>query len=350
VWVHTARYLVAEPGHAVHRTPNCGLSPLPARTVSRLSMPLLESYYDCLGLKRTADMSEINKAFRKLSLKAHPDRFVGGRAEAEVALSKIAEAYEVLSNPARRAIYDQYGERGLKEGVPDGKGSLSGGKYRFNNNAMEIFANFFGTSSPFADILGKVGDDAPPEFYGELTGMQLPFSKQKAPPVQATVEVTLAEVYNGAQKTVSYARKKLGDGGVTSVEKVETQLYVEPGWEEGLVATLEDLGDQGVHVLPGDVDIYMTIAPDPLWSRSGTSLFFKHELTLTEALTGKLVDVPTFDNRTLSIPVTKVVSPGDSQTVPGEGICGGDLVICFDILFPKTLTPAQKKAIKAVDM
>jgi DnaJ-class molecular chaperone len=341
-------------------------------------------------------MSEINKAFRKLSLKAHPDRFVGGRAEAEVALSKIAEAYEVLSNPARRAIYDQYGERGLKEGVPDGKGSLSGGKYRFNNNAMEIFANFFGTSSPFADILGKVGDDAPPEFYGELTGMQLPFSKQKAPPVQATVEVTLAEVYNGAQKTVSYARKKLGDGGVTSVEKVETQLYVEPGWEEGLVATLEDLGDQGVHVLPGDVDIYMTIAPDPLWSRSGTSLFFKHELTLTEALTGKLVDVPTFDNRTLSIPVTKVtrreelpsraqlgrreasscchqmpaarrtpltrvapremrvmrqvVSPGDSQTVPGEGICGGDLVICFDILFPKTLTPAQKKAIKAVDM
>jgi len=277
-------------------------------------------------------------------------RILAARAEAEVALSKIAEAYEVLSNPARRAIYDQYGERGLKEGVPDGKGSLSGGKYRFNNNAMEIFANFFGTSSPFADILGKVGDDAPPEFYGELTGMQLPFSKQKAPPVQATVEVTLAEVYNGAQKTVSYARKKLGDGGVTSVEKVETQLYVEPGWEEGLVATLEDLGDQGVHVLPGDVDIYMTIAPDPLWSRSGTSLFFKHELTLTEALTGKLVDVPTFDNRTLSIPVTKVVSPGDSQTVPGEGICGGDLVICFDILFPKTLTPAQKKAIKAVDM
>lgn len=313
-------------------------------------MPVLESYYDCLALKRSADADEIKKAFRKLSLKSHPERASGSRAEAEVVFSKITEAYEVLSNPARRAIYDQYGERGLKEGVPDGKGNLKGGKYRFNNNAMEIFASFFGTSSPFADILGQAGDDAPPEFYGELTGMQLPFSKQKAPPVQATLEVTLAEVYNGAQKTVSYARKKLSEDGVTSEEKVETQLYVEAGWEAGLVATLEDLGDQGVHVLPGDVEIYMVIVADPLWSREGTTLYFNHELSLTEALTGKVVDVPTFDNRILSIPVTKVVAPGDSQVVPGEGICGGELVICFDIQFPKTLTPAQKEKIKALRM
>lgn len=313
-------------------------------------MPVLESYYDCLGIKRTADAQDIKKAFRKLSLKNHPERAIGSRTEAVVLFSKIAEAYEVLSNPARRAIYDQYGERGLKEGVPDGKGNLTGGKYRFNDNAMEIFASFFGTSSPFADILGLVGDSSPPEFYGELTGMQLPFSKQKAPPVHATLEVTLAEVYNGAMKTVSYARKKLGDDGVTSEETVETQLYVEPGWEAGLVATLQDLGDQGVHVLPGDVEIYMVIMADPLWKRDGTTLYFKQELTLTEALTGKVVDVPTFDNRTLSIPVTKIVAPGDSQVVPGEGICGGELVICFDLVFPKTLTPEQKKKIKALGM
>merc|ERR1711988_672068 len=253
--------------------------------------------------------------------KNHPERAIGSRTEAVVLFSKIAEAYEVLSNPARRAIYDQYGERGLKEGVPDGKGNLTGGKYRYNDNAMEIFASFFGTSSPFADILGQVGDSSPPEFYGELIGMQLPFSKQKAPPVHSTLE-----------------------------ETVETQLYVEPGWDAGLVATLQDLGDQGVHVLPGDVEIYMVISPDPLWKRDGTTLYFKQELTLTEALTGKVVDVPTFDNRTLSIPVTKIVAPGDSQVVPGEGICGGELVICFDLVFPKTLTPEQKKKIKALGM
>eukprot|EP00966_Prymnesium_polylepis_P245254 5673523-Prymnesium_polylepis.1 len=58
----------------------------------------------------------------------------------------IAEAYEVLSNSARRAIFDQYGEAGLKNGVPDGSGGVKGGKYQFNNNATEIFTTFFGTS------------------------------------------------------------------------------------------------------------------------------------------------------------------------------------------------------------
>jgi len=317
------------------------------------AMPVLESFYDSLGLARTAETDEVKKAFRKLSLKYHPERAMTSgipKAEAEVMFSKVAEAYEVLSNPARRAIYDQYGERGLKEGVPDGKGGVKGGKYRFNNNAAEIFTAFFGTSSPFADILGQVGSDEAPEFYGELTGMQLPFEKQPAPPVKATLEVTLAEVYNGAQKTVSYTRKKLGEDGVTADEAVETQLYVMPGWEEGLVATLPGLGDQGVHVLPGDVEIFMVIAADELWSREGTTLFFKHELSLTEALVGKNVEVPTFDHRTLSIPVTKVVAPGDSKVVPGEGICGGELVICFEIIFPKTLSMEQKKTIKGLKM
>ena len=269
-------------------------------------MPLLDSYYDHLELKRTSTGDEINKAFRKLSLKHHPERATGPKAEAEVVFSKIAEAYDVLSNPARRAIYDQYGERGLKEGVPDGKGGLQGGKYRFNNNAVEIFTAFFGTSSPFADILGATGDAPLPEFYGELTGMQLPFAKSKAAPVKAVLEVTLAEVYNGATKTVSYSRKKLGDDGTTADEAVETNLYVQPGSEEGVIETLEGLGDQGVHVLPGDVEIEMVLVADDLWSRDGSTLLYKHALTLTEALTGKIVEVPTFDNRVLSVPVTQV--------------------------------------------
>jgi len=323
--------------------------PLPQQQRA-VGMPILESYYDSLGLTRTAETDEIKKAFRKLSLKNHPERATGPKAEAEIIFAKIAEAYDVLSNPARRAIYDQYGERGLKEGVPDGKGGLTGGKYRFNNNAVEIFTAFFGTSSPFADILGAVGDSSPPEFYGELTGMQLPFAKSKAPPVVAVLEVTLGEVFNGATKTVSYTRKKLGDDGVTADEAVETQLYVNPGWEAGLVETLEGLGDQGVHVLPGDVEIEMVILADDLWSREGSTLFFKHEMSLTEALCGKIVEVPTFDDRLLSVPITQIIAPGDSKTVPGEGFNGGELVICFDVTFPKTLTPAQKKTIKGLGM
>ena len=180
--------------------------------------------------------------------------------------------------------------------------------------------------------------------------MQLPFSKSKAAPVKAVLEVTLAEVYNGAEKVVSYSRKKLGEDGTTSDEAVETSLYVKPGSEEGVIEVLEGLGDQGVHVLPGDVEIEMVLAGDDLWSRDGTTLLYKHAITLTEALTGKIIEVPTFDNRVLSVPVTQIVAPGDMLTVPGEGLVGGDLVIYFDITFPKTLTPAQKKTIKGVGM
>jgi len=308
-------------------------------------MPVLASYYDVLELSRTADTESIKKQFRKLALKNHPERAPGPKAEVEATFAKIAEAYEVLSNAARRAIYDQYGERGLKEGVPDGKGGVKGGKYRFNNNSAEIFTTFFGTASPFADII-----NCESEFYGELTGMQLPFTKSKAPPVTATLEVTLGEVYTGATKTVTYSRKKLGDDGVTADETVETQFEVKPGLDEGLVATLEGLGDEGVHVLPGDVEIEMRILPDELWSRDGTTLFYKHSMTLADALCGKIIDIDTFDNRTLSIPINMVVAPGDSKVVPGEGLNGGELVLCFDVEFPKTLTPAQKKTIKGCQM
>ena len=302
-------------------------------------------YYEALSLTRTASIADIKKAYRKLSLKHHPKRSVGPRAEAEATFSHISEAYDVLSNSARRAIYDQYGERGLKEGIPDGQGGITGGKYRYGNNALDLFAQFFGTSSPFADILGNSGE-VPPAFYGELTGMQLPFSKEKAPAIVAPLETTLAEVYNGAHKTVIYTRKLLTEAGLTVDEEVESTIYVQPGSEEGVVSTLEGQGDQGVHVLPGDVDIELVLLPDDRWSRQGNDLFFKHVLKLSEALCGTVIEVPTFDDRLLAVPVTQIVSPGDSKTVPGEGISGADLIICFDISFPTTLTMEQKKALK----
>ena len=306
----------------------------------------LSSYYDSLGVTRTCTPAELNKAYRKLALKFHPQRATIPPDEAEITFTSISEAYDVLSNPARRAIYDQYGERGLKEGIPDGVGGVKGGKYRYHNNALDIFQAFFGTSSPFADILGTTGEE-PPAFYGQLTGMQLPFTKSKAPAVVAPLEVTLAEVYNGAVKTVGYTRKLLKEDGTTMDEAVETELYVKPGSEEGLIETLEGQGDQGVHVLPGDVEIMLVVLPDPLWSREGDNLLYKHTMSLKEALCGKVVPVPTFDGRELAVPATQIVAPGDSLTVPGEGICGADLIICVEVTFPSTLTVEQKKTLKA---
>lgn len=84
-----------------------------------------------------------------------------------------------------------------------------------------------------------------------------------------------------------------------------------------------------------------------VWSREGNNLLYKQEITLSEALcTEKIVDVETFDGRIISHRLTEIISPGYSFTVPGEGICGADLIICFDIKFPMTLTPAAKMTLK----
>mmetsp|Transcript_24158 Transcript_24158/g.63799 ORF Transcript_24158/g.63799 Transcript_24158/m.63799 type:complete len:318 (-) Transcript_24158:523-1476(-) len=308
-------------------------------------------YYDVLGLPRTASTEEVKKAYRKLALKWHPERAPGPKAEIMAKFDNIAEAYEVLSNSARRAIFDQYGEAGLKNGVPDGSGGVKGGKYQFNNNATEIFTTFFGTSSPFADILGEMGE-TPPDFYGELTGMQLPHTKTKPPPMTLVHEVTLQELYNSATKKVSYTRKKLKPDGMSTYDEMMDQyIGLKPWWAAGPIASFSGAGDEGVDILPGDVDVEMEVAPDACWDCEGSTLIYTATITLTEALSGTVLEIPCLDGRQLAIPITQVVSPGSTKKWPGEGMPTedggkGNLLIKFDIQFPETLTPAQKTALK----
>ena len=83
-----------------------------------------KDFYDILGISRGASDSEIKKAYRKLAMKWHPDKNQDNKETAEKKFKAVSEAYEILSDPKKKEIYDQYGERGLKEGVPDGKGGV----------------------------------------------------------------------------------------------------------------------------------------------------------------------------------------------------------------------------------
>jgi len=312
-----------------------------------------KEYYTILGVPRVASTEEIKKCYRKLALKWHPERATGKATEIAAKFDDIAEAYDVLCNAARRAIFDQYGEAGLKQGIPDGNGGIKGGKYQFGSNgtALELFAKFFGTSSPFADILGEMGEE-PPAFYGELTGMQLPHTKHKPEPMVQSLEVTLRELYNSTTKKVTYVRSKLKpDGMSTEDEMVDQYIGLKPEWEEGPIASFSGQGDEGVDILPGDVDVNMTIAPDAQWAREGSTLVYTATISLVEALCGTVLEIPCLDGRVLSIPITQVVSPGFTKKWPGEGMpkadgTKGNMLIKFDILFPESLTPAQKAALK----
>lgn len=106
-------------------------------------------YYEDLQITREASDADIAKAYRKLSLKWHPKLSTFGDPNTNnYYFCKVSEAYEVLSDPVKRAFYDKYGEEKLKEGFFS-QGNLKGG-YRFSGNPDEIFEKFFGTNNPFA--------------------------------------------------------------------------------------------------------------------------------------------------------------------------------------------------------
>ncbi|XP_020553965.1 dnaJ homolog subfamily B member 3-like isoform X2 [Sesamum indicum] len=187
-------------------------------------------YYKILQVDKNAKDDDLKKAYRKLAMKWHPDKNPNNKKEAEAKFKQISEAYEVLSDPQKRAIYDQYGEEGLKGQVPPPDASGPGGAtffqtgdgpnvFRFNpRNADDIFAEFFGFSSPFGGMGGGSGMRGGSRFTGgsmfgddifSSFGETRPMSAgpRKAPPIEQKLPCSLEELYKGATKRMKISRE-----------------------------------------------------------------------------------------------------------------------------------------------
>eukprot|EP00238_Polyblepharides_amylifera_P014628 CAMPEP_0196599834 /NCGR_PEP_ID=MMETSP1081-20130531/95068_1 /TAXON_ID=36882 /ORGANISM="Pyramimonas amylifera, Strain CCMP720" /LENGTH=138 /DNA_ID=CAMNT_0041925633 /DNA_START=651 /DNA_END=1064 /DNA_ORIENTATION=+ len=124
-----------------------------------------KDYYQLLGIGRDADDDTIKKAYRKKAMKWHPDKNPDNKSAAEKKFKEIAEAFDVLSNPQTKTVYDQYGEEGLKAGPPPTGGEASGSgsgqsfpggfSYQFSGDPNEIFTQFFKSSSRQGGGLGQ---------------------------------------------------------------------------------------------------------------------------------------------------------------------------------------------------
>ena len=129
-------------------------------------------YYAILDVPRSSSIDQIHAAYRRLASKLHPDKNKDGiNQDGEFfyiffefsskfsileQFSRVAEAYEVLRNLETRAVFDQFGEEGLKNGLPKKMGGWSEG-YTFHGDAKRVFRDFFGTDNPFADFQVKIG-------------------------------------------------------------------------------------------------------------------------------------------------------------------------------------------------
>ncbi|KAJ0396857.1 hypothetical protein ATCC90586_008220 [Pythium insidiosum] len=301
-------------------------------------------YYEILELPRHATDQDIKKAYRKLAMKWHPDKNRHNAAEAQHRFQEVSEAYDVLSDPQKRAVFDQYGYDGLKNGVPDDNGDMRDG-YAFNERASEeLFTKFFGTNNPFYDF--GFGDTMP--FASGLRKK----GPEKAEPILQDVPCSLEELFVGTTKTVTIERRRLQNDELI-VEAKTFQLKIKPGWKHGTKITYEREGSETRTHEVGDVVFQVVQEKHAAFTRDAANLIFRAKIKLSEALGDYCVEVPTLDNRKLAISCNDVIHPSSEKVIKGEGMPiaskggleRGDLIIRFDIVFPKHLTALQKQAL-----
>ncbi|XP_028451544.1 dnaJ homolog subfamily B member 13 [Perca flavescens] len=304
-------------------------------------------YYETLEINKNATDADIKKAYRRLALKFHPssNRETGSSDK----FSQLGEAYDVLSDPRKKATYDKFGEEGLKAGIPPEFGSSGAwsSKYVYHGNPDKTFREFFGGDNPFADFYTN---DAPLQFGGLKPGVV----KTQDSQIERDLHLSLDDLFHGCTKKIKISRRVMNEDGFTSgiKDKILT-IDVKPGWKEGTRIIFPKEGDQGPNNIPADIVFMVRQKSHPLFVRQHNDLIYKVQITLEMALTGFSVDVETLDGRLISIPFNDIVHPAYKKVVTEEGMPlsqdpsqRGNLVITFDIQFPEKLSAERKHLIK----
>ncbi len=304
-------------------------------------------YYEILQVTKASTDAEIKKAYRKLAMKFHPDKNPDTVEEAAKKFQEIGEAYDVLSDKKRRAIYDRFGYEGLRDGVAEGDTYPEG--YSYSGNAQEIFEGFFGTSNPFAAF--GFGESAP--FASKLNKP----GPQKGDTIIHNLDCTLGELYNGCVKKFNITRKRWDEKEMAPYEDTkQLVINVKKGWKKGTKVTFPNEGDDlGPNTIPADIVFVINEKPEPElpFVREGNNLVFTYRISIADALSDCSLQIPTLDKRIISIACPEVVSPLYEKKVESEGMPiskrpgeFGNLLIKFHILFPKYLSVEKKKKLR----
>ena len=322
-----------------------------------------KSYYEILEINNTASQEEIAEAYRNLSLKYHPSKASPENKEVyELHFQKLAEAYEVLSDPTKKGIYDIHGTNGLRTGLVDKKGNIKGA-YRFLNNGHEIFDKFMGALNPFTLINDKeTKSDDIPSVFGSAFGGQNYSKIEKLSPININLECTLEELYSGCVKTVKYKKQKLNyDLRTTNIEEVTQDVEIFKGYDSSTVITFKEKGNDSPGYVSSDLNVYIKELPHNVFKRiNKNDLLYIHDITLVKALNSEPVCLYTLDGRRLAISIDEIIAPNTVKIVKGEGmpiydkdlaktrgdkIQKGDLYIKFNIIFPEFIEESKKRRI-----
>ncbi len=341
-----------------------------------------EDYYELLGVSRNASQEEIKKAWREAALKYHPDRNKD-KEQAEQMFKKVAEAYEVLSDPEKRRMYDAYGKDALKG----------------HNVRMHDFSHM-----DFREIFDMFG-------LGDLFGFSSSSSRDYGADLQIDIEITLEDVLTGTKKEIEFTREEIcsvcrGTGGDPSephrncptcggygqveqsrgfgffVSRVVTQcprcrgrgiliskqcskcngrgrvnqkkhltVNIPAGVHDGQVLRLRGEGEPGANGHRGDLHCVIRIKQHPFLVRQGNNLIMELPISFTQAALGDKVEIPTLNDRQM-ITIPRGSQPGDIVRLKGMGLPDlrthhrGDLIIRLLVEIPKKLSSKQQELLK----
>ena len=299
-----------------------------------------KDYYETLGVPRTASADELKKSFRKLARQYHPD-VAKDKKKAEEKFKEINEAYEVLSDPAKRKKYDELGanwKSGADFRPPSGWEHFSGGQtFRGRDAGGEEFETHFGGTG-FSDFFEQLFGSRMRGGAGGF-GRSANFSEEefaeRGRDVEGDIMVTLEEAARGSIRSVS----------VRHGSRTEThQVKIPAGVTEGQRLRIAGRGEHGSGGgAAGDLYLRVRLAKHPDFEVEDHNLIHEAELAPWEAALGAEISVPTLTGR-VNIKIPAGTQSGQKLRVRGRGLPpSGDLLVVTKIVVPAKISDAEKK-------
>lgn len=338
-------------------------------------------YYETLGVSRDADAETLKKAYRKQAMQYHPDRNQGD-AEAEARFKEVNEAYEVLKDPQKKAVYDRYGHEGL-EGAAGMGGGGGAGFSGFSDIFEEMFGDFMGGGRRRGPARGNDQrfnltislEDA---FRGKTVEIKVPSTDTcdichgsgaqdgaepiTCPTCQGYGKVRASQGFFTIERTCPTCQ---GQGSVIDkpcracngqgrVHKEKTlSVTIPAGVDDGNRIRLSGEGEAGMRgAPPGDLYIFLSVARHPLFSREGDHIHCMVPIPMTTAALGGTIEVPTIDGGRAKVTVPEGTQTGQSFRLRGKGMSTlrstqrGDMFIECRVEVPQNLTKRQRELLE----
>lgn len=297
---------------------------------------MAEDFYKTLGVSRTASAEEISKAYRKLARKYHPDLNPDDK-NAKKRFQEIQTAYDCLNDPEKRKLYDQYGANYEHAQAARGGANPFGGQTSFDFN--ELFGGQNGNVD-LGDLFRQFTGGAAPSGSGRSRRSGSP--RPQAADVEAEITVPLATAVLGGEAEISLDR-----GGVSESLRVKIPAGVQEGKKIRLRGQGRSSGGQA-----GDLLLTVHVAPHPNFKLIGNNLELVLPVTLTEAILGAKVDVPT-PGGIVSLKIPPRSQSGKRLRIKGQGVRSannpGDLYIEIQVTLPDILSDSQLAMVKDLE-